>query len=81
MGTIVPNAENLIGFLFVGMRLFRIIAPGIVRSVEPVGTGESGIALNVTDARMELASHVNFAVVPKFRCSSYMFPRSRCRPG
>ena len=44
--------ENIGGSLFVGNKLFKKEIVGTVRPAENVGTGESGIARTVIDARM-----------------------------
>jgi hypothetical protein len=41
--TAVQNAVRYIGIHFVGMKLFKTAAPGIVKNVAPAGTGGSGI--------------------------------------
>jgi hypothetical protein len=50
--TAVQNAVKYIGIHFVGMKLFKTVAPGIVKNVTPVGIGESGIVKLATGAPM-----------------------------
>jgi len=51
--TVVPYAVRDIGIPFVGTKLFKTAAPGIVTYAEPAGIGGNGIVKNVTGVPME----------------------------
>jgi hypothetical protein len=59
--TVVQNAVMGIGIHFVGMKLFKIVAPGIVKYVVNAGIGGNGTAQAATNAPMVLAGLVNIA--------------------
>jgi hypothetical protein len=57
----VQNAGTYIGILFVGMKLSKIAAHGIVKNVAHAGIGESGIVRFATGVAMVLAFLVKAA--------------------
>jgi hypothetical protein len=57
--TVVQNAVIGIGIHFVGMKLFKIVAPGIVKSAGNAGIGGNGTAQAATNAPMVLPGVVN----------------------
>jgi hypothetical protein len=57
--TVVQNAVRGIGIHFVGMKLFKIVAPGIVKYVRHAGIGGNGTAQAATNAPMVLPWLVN----------------------
>jgi hypothetical protein len=50
--TVVQNAVRSIGIHFVGMKLFKTVARGIVKNAAIAGTGGSGIVKHAIGARM-----------------------------
>jgi len=58
---IARNARRLIGILFVGKKLFKIVVLGIVTYVEYAKTGGSGIVRSVINVRMDYRCHVKIA--------------------